>query len=73
MKDDTNEILQAINHKLTTLIHLMAYQMVEGKTIAGGAPILRRLGLSASEIAGIFDSTSNTVSVLLSKAKRQRR
>ena len=72
MKDEACKLLQTINHKITILVHVMAYQMIEGKTLAEGAPVLKRLGFNAGEIAGIFDSTSNTINVLLSKAKKKK-
>ncbi len=61
----------AMNRKLEILINLMAYQMVGDMTIAEGAPILRRLGMSPTEIATVFDSTTKSVRTRLKEAKRR--
>lgn len=72
MTQDNNGNLIEADRKLTILINLLAYQIVEGKTLAEGAPILRRLGLKAPEIAAVFGSTANTVHVQLTLAKRKK-
>jgi len=41
---------------------------VLSKTVA---PVLRRLGLTPGEIATVFDSTAQVVSVRVSEAKRK--
>jgi hypothetical protein len=64
--------LEELNRKLNTLISLLAYQTVEKKTLSEGAPLLRRLGLTASEIAAIYASTPNTVNVRLAEAKKKK-
>ena len=58
MSKETQDTLKTIEKKLTTIINLLAYQMVEGKTLAESAPVLRRLGITPSEIAAIFGSTA---------------
>ncbi len=63
--------LQSIDRKLSLIINLLAYQIVQDKTVAEGAPLLKRMGLSQSEIAEIFDSTANAVSVRLAEAKKK--
>lgn len=59
--------------RLDTLISLISYQTVQKKTLTEGAPLLKRLGLTASEIAAVYDSTTNTVSVRLAEAKRKQK
>ncbi|TMJ07794.1 MAG: hypothetical protein E6G98_13245 [Bacillati bacterium ANGP1] len=71
MAEDLTEILNTLNRRLAVLIHLMAYEMVQGKTLAEAAPVLRRLGLTPGEIATVFDSTAQVVSVRVSEAKRK--
>jgi len=71
MAEDLTEILNTLNRRLAVLIHLMAYEMVQGKTLAEAAPVLRRLGLTPGEIATVFDSTAQAVSVRVSEAKRK--
>jgi hypothetical protein len=66
-------ILEEINHKMDALLRLIAYQTVEKKTLSEGAPLLRRLGFTPSEIAAIYDSTANTVNVRLAEAKKKRK
>jgi hypothetical protein len=70
MSDET--ILEEINRKLDTLNMLVAYQTVQKMTISEGAPVLRRLGFTASEIAAIYDSTANAVNVRLAEAKKKK-
>jgi hypothetical protein len=65
--------LDELNRKLDIVIRLLAYQLVSGKTLTHGAPILRRVGLSASEIAAVFDTTTNTVRVRLTESKKPKR
>jgi DNA-directed RNA polymerase specialized sigma24 family protein len=60
-----------IERKLSVLMNLLAYQIAEGKTLAEAAPILRRLGLTPSEIAVVFNSSPNAVGVRLAEAKRK--
>ncbi|MCL5428932.1 MAG: hypothetical protein M1347_03890 [Chloroflexi bacterium] len=62
---------EAINKKLDTLIRLMAYQIVQGKTLSQGAPILKRLGFTNTDIAIIFDTSYKTVSVRLAESKKK--
>jgi hypothetical protein len=71
MSDETN--LEEINRKLDTLIRLVAYQTVEKMTLSEGAPLLRRLGFTASEIAAIYDSTANAVNVRLAEARKKKK
>jgi hypothetical protein len=65
--------INELNRKLDLVIHLLAYQLVSGKTLSNGAPILRRLGLTAAEIAAVFDTTPNTVNVRLTESKKAKR
>jgi hypothetical protein len=62
---------QSIDRKLSIIIKLLSYQIVQGKTVAEGAPLLKRMGLTQSEIAEVFDSTANAVGVRLSEAKKK--
>jgi DNA-directed RNA polymerase specialized sigma24 family protein len=45
--------------------------VVQGKTVAEGAPLLKRMGLTLSEIAEVFGSTTNSVNVRLNEAKKK--
>jgi hypothetical protein len=62
-----------LNRKLDLLVRLFAYQLVSGKTLSHGAPILKRIGMTAQEIAAVFDTTSNTVNVRLTESKKARK
>ena len=64
---------EEIMRKLDALLKLVAYQTVGKMTLSEGAPLLRRLGFTPSEIAAIYDSTANTVNVRLAEAKKKRR
>jgi DNA-directed RNA polymerase specialized sigma24 family protein len=68
-----DEILDTVDRKLAILIKLAAYQLAQGKSLAEAAPVLRRLGLNASDIAAVFDSTTNTVNVMVSKGKKKKK
>jgi hypothetical protein len=67
------ERIDELNRKLDLIVRLLAYQLVAGKTLSNGAPVLKRLGLSASEIAAVFDTTSNTVNVRLTESKKAKK
>jgi hypothetical protein len=56
---------------VSIIIKLLSYQIVQGKTVAEGAPLLKRLGLNLTEIAEIFGSTSKAVHTRLSEAKKK--
>ena len=71
MEAESDKILASIDRKLSILINLEAYRLVGQMTITEGAPILRRLGLNSSEIASVFDTTTGTVNVRLSEAKKK--
>jgi predicted RNA polymerase sigma factor len=68
----TNEELVAgISAKITVLTRLIAYQTVSQMTLSEGAPLLKRLGFSNSEIAAIYETSANTVAVRLTEAKKR--
>ncbi|MHB8779602.1 MAG: hypothetical protein ACYC6R_17865 [Anaerolineales bacterium] len=69
MDNDNN--LVDVNRKLDVLLKLLAYQTVGKMTLTEGAPLLRRLGFTPSEIAAIYGSTTNVVSVRLAEAKKK--
>lgn len=62
--------LSAIEAKLDTLIRLLALRVAsEEQPLKDRVVRLNRAGLSPKEIAALCDTTRNTVSVALSKAK----
>jgi DNA-binding CsgD family transcriptional regulator len=63
--------LTGVEVKLDQLISLLGYQVTQGKTLTEAAPVLKRLGLTNAQIAGIFDSTPHTVAVRLSEAAKK--
>jgi hypothetical protein len=65
--------LDELNRKLDLIVRILAYQLVSGKTLSNGAPVLKRLGLSAGEIAAVFDTTPNTVNVRLTESKKAKK
>ncbi len=69
MKD--NSSIEEMNRKLGILIKLFSYQVVAGVRLSEGAPLLRRIGLSQSEIAEIYGSTAKSISVRLAEAKKK--
>lgn len=70
---NSEPILKEMNHNLEILIKLLAYQIVEKRTLSEGAPLLRRLGLNAAEIAAIYESTPQSISVRIAEAKKKKR
>lgn len=66
-----DDSLSEVNRKLDVLLKLLAYQTVGKMTLTEGAPLLRRLGFTSSEIAAIYGSTTNVVSVRLAEAKKK--
>jgi hypothetical protein len=63
--------LGEVNRKLDMLIKLLAYQTVGKMTLTEGAPLLRRLGFTPTEIAAIYGSNAKVVSVRLAEAKKK--
>ncbi len=63
--------LREIDRKLAMLINLVAYQLVEGKTLSESVAVLSRLGLKPSEIAAIYGTTAKSVSVRLAESRRK--
>lgn len=55
------------------LLNLLALQLVQGKAQVEQIVLLSKVGLRPIEIAGLLGTTPNTVSVLLSKEKRERK
>lgn len=69
-----NEIdyLKEMNRKLDVLLKLLAYQTVGKLTLTEGAPLLRRLNFTPSEIAAIYESTVGSVQVRLADYKKKK-
>ena len=68
----TNTDLSRVEAKLDTLIRLLALSTTsETKSLKERALRLQKAGLSPKDIAALFDTTANTVSVALSAAKRE--
>jgi len=62
-----------MEEKLDTLIKLMALQVTDRHpSLTEKAVVLRRIGLTPTEIADICGTTSNTINVRLAEAKRKR-
>lgn len=71
---DDNRDLTRIEAKLDTMIRLLALNVAAGEgTLKDRAVRLQRAGLAPREIAELCDTTPNTVSVQLAKAKAERR
>ena len=68
---EQEETIAKIYTKLEVLIRLQAYSIIANKNVSEGAPILRRLGLTPTEIAAIFDTTSNSVKVRIAESKKK--
>lgn len=66
-----NTDLEQLHKDMGILIKLISYQLVGGKTITEGAPILRRLGLSNAQIADVFDSSQGAIAARVAEAKKR--
>ncbi|MGB7061088.1 MAG: hypothetical protein WBF13_01890 [Candidatus Zixiibacteriota bacterium] len=66
----SDDKLDEVSRKLDLLVRILAYQLVADSSLSQGAPILRRLGLSAKEIAAVFETKTTTVHVVLSQSKK---
>jgi DNA-directed RNA polymerase specialized sigma24 family protein len=69
----SDDKLDEVSRKLDLVVRILAYQLVANSTLSQGAPILRRLGLGAREIAAIFNTTVGTVRVGLSQSKKSKK
>lgn len=65
------ELLASLDRRLAILVKMEAYRLVKDMTIAEGAPILKRLGMTPAESADVFQTTAATVRVRLSEAKKK--
>lgn len=74
MNRSEEERFTLIDAKLDTLIRLFALVVAPEKdSVKDRAIRLQRAGLSPRDIAALCDTTPNTVSVILSTAKREKR
>lgn len=63
--------LPRIEEKLNTLIRLLALSVApDNHSLKDRAVRLQRAGMTPKDIAALYDTTANTVSVALSAAKR---
>ena len=67
----SEKAVEKLQADMRLVARLLAYQIAGKMTLAQGAPILRRLGMSPGEIAAVFDSTVNTVQVGVARAKKK--
>lgn len=67
----TETQIAEISRKLEILLNLLAYQTINKLTLTEGAPLLKRLGFSQSEIATIYGTNANVVGVRLAEAKKK--
>jgi len=71
---DEQEQLTRLEEKLDTVIRLLALAISpESQPLKDRARRLQRAGLAPKEMAALFDTTPNTVSVVLAKAKKGKR
>lgn len=66
----TDKQFEVLRERLDTAIRLLAYQIISNKNVSQGAPVLKRLGLSLSDIADIYGSTAGSISVRLAESRR---
>lgn len=67
----TETQIAELDRKLDVLLNLLAYQTVSKMTLTEGAPLLKRLGFTQSEIAAIYGTTPNAVGTRLAEAKKK--
>jgi len=71
MGEISNIDISEINSKLDVLIRLLASSSIsEGASIKENAIVLSRAGIPPKQIADILGTTSNTVNVALSQARK---
>jgi transcriptional regulator len=68
---NNDQQISEVNRKLDILLKLLAYQTVGKMTLIEGAPLLRRLGFTQSEIAAIYGTNAKVISVRLAEAKKK--
>lgn len=68
------EAMERLEAKLDVMIRLLAMQLAAGgQTVREKAVLLNKAGLSVKDIAGLCDTTPNTISVALSNAKKEKK
>ncbi len=68
----SDEILKSIDNKLTTLIKMLALDVVRGRTFTEQVELLHNAGMSAVEIAACLGKTSNNIRVTLHTLRKKR-
>jgi beta-phosphoglucomutase-like phosphatase (HAD superfamily) len=63
-KKEQDELLEAIQETLERLVNLVALLVASEKSVTEAARSLKMAGLDNKTIAGILNTTSNTISVL---------
>lgn len=69
MANENEEVLRSINSKLEQMLRLTALQVVANMKQAQAIQMLTAAGFERKLIADILNTTPNTVSVTLAKAK----
>jgi len=70
MSDDDR--IARLEAKMDNVIRLLALQLIsKEQTVRERAILLSKAGLSSREIAVLCDTTTNTISVALSQAKKE--
>ena len=71
--NDVQKILGRISWQLETLTRLVIFLGFAGRTMKEQILMLSKAGVAPKEIADILGTTSNTVNVTLSVARRKRK
>jgi hypothetical protein len=73
MPTDNDKLLQSIDAKLGQMLKLSALQMASGMKQTQAIQILNAAGFERKLIADILNTTPNTVSVTIAKAKAKQK
>ncbi len=69
-----NTLLPEISNKLDVIIRLLGHQVsAQHETLETKASALKSMGLTSSEIAKICETTTGTISVRLTEAKKKKK
>lgn len=68
-----DKLAEAINKKLDIMSRLLAFNIINGKSINEQIDILTKAGLKAAEIAALLDKTENQVYVTQTRLRKKKK
>lgn len=68
-----DKLAESINRKLDTMSKLLAFSIINGKSVNEQIDMLTKAGLKAAEIASLLDKTENQVYVTQTTLRKKKK